>query len=194
MQVNPGDKILIQAGSGGIGTMAIPIAKSLGAFVATTTSAKNAELVRKLGADQVIDYHQTHFEDVLVDYDYVFDTLGGQALINSFRIVKPGGKIVSISGMPNGRFAKNYGLPGWKRLALSLATMNIARLERRTGVEYDFLFMKPSGRELTAITTLIEQGVVKPIIDRVVPFEDIQSAFDYSASGRAKGKILVAIG
>lgn len=193
MHVKRGDKILIQAGSGGIGTIAIPIAKSLGAFVATTTSAKNAELVRQLGADQVIDYHQTNFEDVLFNYDYVFDTLGGKSLINVFQIVKPGGKIVSISGIPNGRFARDYGLPGWKRIALSLVTMNITRLERQSGVEYDFLFMKPSGKELTTITALIEQGVIEPMIDRVVPFDEIQSAFDYSASGRAKGKIVIAI-
>lgn len=193
MHVKRGDKILIQAGSGGIGTIAIPIAKSLGAFVATTTSAKNAELVRQLGADQVIDYHQTNFEDVLFNYDYVFDTLGGKSLINAFQIVKPGGKIVSISGIPNGRFARDYGLPGWKRIALSLVTMNITRLERQSGVEYDFLFMKPSGKELTTITALIEQGVIEPMIDRVVPFDEIQSAFDYSASGRAKGKIVIAI-
>ncbi len=193
MHVKPGDKLLIQAGSGGIGTIAIQIAKSLGAFVATTTSRKNIEMVRKLGADQVIDYHQENFEDVLFNYDFVFDTLGGKALENVFKIIKPGGKVVSLSGIPNGRFAAEYGLPLWKRLAFSLATLNISKLERETKAQYVFLFMKPSGAELNLITKMIEDGAVMPMIDRVVPFSEIQSALDYSETGRAHGKIIVTM-
>lgn len=191
MHIKPGDKVLIQAGSGGIGTVAIQLAKSLGAFVATTTTAKNTALVRQLGANQVIDYHQTAFEDVLVDYDAVFDTLGGQQLANAFQVVKPGGKVVSISGLPNRAFAQQAGLPMWKQLAFSLATAKIGRLQRQFQVGYEFLFMKPSGIQLSKITKMVERGTLHPVIDRVVPFPDIQSAFDYSATGRAVGKIVI---
>lgn len=111
MQIKPNNKVLIQAGSGGIGTFAIQLAKLKGAFVATTTSAKNSDFVRQLGADQVIDYHQENFAEVLRDYDDVFDTLGGEAVAEAFKIVKPGGRIVSLSGMPDDRFAKAYGCP-----------------------------------------------------------------------------------
>ncbi|EHO49881.1 GroES-like protein [Lentilactobacillus kisonensis F0435] len=114
MQIKPNNKVLIQAGSGGIGTFAIQLAKLKGAFIATTTSAKNSDFVRQLGADQVIDYHQENFAEVLRDYDDVFDTLGGEAVAEAFKIVKPGGRIVSLSGMPDDRFAKAYGLPRWK--------------------------------------------------------------------------------
>lgn len=193
MHVKPGDKVLIQAGSGGIGTVAIQIAKSFGAFVATTTSEKNIEMVRKLGADQVIDYHRENFEDVLFNYDFVFDTLGGKALQNAFKIIKPGGKIVTLSGIPNGKFAAEYGLPLWKRFAFSLATLNIKKWERESRAQYVFLFMKPSGSELKVITTLIENGNLTPVIDRIVPFNEIQSALDYSESGRVHGKIVVTM-
>lgn len=191
MHVKPGDKVLIQAGSGGIGTVAIQLAKSLGAFVATTTSAKNTGLVRQLGADQVIDYHQTAFEDVLFDYDGVFDTLGGSQLANAFQVVKPRGKVVSISGLPNRAFAQQAGLPMWKQLAFSLATAKMRRLQRQFQVGYEFLFMKPSGTQLSKITKMVEHGTLQPVIDRVVPFFDIQSAVDYSAAGRSVGKIVI---
>lgn len=193
MNIKSGDKVLIQAGSGGIGTVAIQIAKSLGAFVATTTSEKNIELVRKLGADQVIDYHQENFEDVLFNYDFVFDTLGGKGLRDAFKIVKPGGKVVSLSGIPNGKFASDYGLPLWKQVSFNLATLNIRKLERKSKAQYVFLFMKPCGIELKIISNLIEAGDLTPIIDRIVPFEEIQSALDYSESGRAHGKIVVTM-
>lgn len=194
MQVQPGQKVLIQAGSGGIGTIAIQIAKELGAYVTTTTSAKNFELVKSLGADKVIDYRTENFQDILSDYDFVFDTQGGKILENAFKIIKPGGKVVSISGVPNARFADEYKQPLWKKLAFSLATRNLTKLEKETKADYYFLFMKPSGEQLEILGNLLEEGKIKPVIDRVIPFEQINEAFEYSKSGRAKGKIILKIG
>ncbi|GHP14396.1 NADPH:quinone reductase [Lentilactobacillus fungorum] len=193
MRIRPGDKVLIQAGSGGIGTVAIQLAKLKGAFVTTTTSAKNSDWVRQLGADQIIDYHQENFAEVLRDYDAVFDTLGGQALADAFRIVKPGGQVVSLSGMPDERFARAYGLPRWKQWLFRLAARKFHRLENQTGARYHFLFMTPSGRELTELTSLIEQGKLHPVIDRQFSLTDIQAAFEYSRSHRAKGKIVIEV-
>lgn len=194
MQLRPGQKVLIQGGSGGIGTIAIQLAKSLGAQVATTTSLKNAALVNSLGADQIIDYHTENFATALSDYDAVFDTRGGTTLEQAFQIVKPGGHIVSISGLPNGRFAKVAGLPLWKQGLFKLAAHRLTRLERQTHVTYHFLFMHPSGSELAILTKLIEQNKCRPIIDRVFDFKELHQALAYSKTGHAHGKIIVKIG
>lgn len=191
MQIKPGQKVMIQGGSGGIGTIAIQIAKYLGAYVATITSADNFDLVKSLGADYLIDYRTTDFSTVLSDYDYVFDTRGGKTLEDAFKIVKPGGKVVSIAGLPNQRFGKEYGVPLWKQLAFGLATHKLTKLEKQTGASYTFLFMKPSGAQLDILGQLIETETIKPIIDRVVPFTEIEKALTYSKSGRAKGKIIL---
>lgn len=191
MQIQPGQKVLIQGGSGGIGTIAIQIAKYLGAYVATTTSADNFELVRSLGADYPIDYRTTNFAEVLSDYDYVFDTRGGKTLEDAFKIIKPDGKVVSIAGLPNKRFGKEYGVPLWKQLAFGLATRNLTKLEKQTGASYTFLFMKPSGAQLDILSQLIETNIIKPVIDRIVPFSEIDEALTYSKSGRATGKIIL---
>lgn len=193
MQLKADDKILIQAGAGGIGTIAIQLAKLSGAYVATTTSAKNADFVKSLGADKIIDYRTENFEEVLTDYDYVYDTMGGETLEKAFRIIKPNGKVVSLSGIPNKRFAKEYGLPLWKQIILGIATRNISKLEKKTNASYHFLFMKPSGAQLEILTNLIEQGKIQPIIDQVVSLNNIQTAVNHSLSGRAKGKIIIRV-
>ncbi|KRN94161.1 oxidoreductase [Pediococcus stilesii] len=193
MNIQPGQKVMIQGGSGGIGTIAIQIAKYLGAYVATTTSEDNFKLVRSLGTDQLIDFRTQDFSEVLSGYDYVFDTRGGKTLEDAFKIVKPGGKIVSIAGLPNARFGKEYGVPFWKQLAFGLATRKISRLEKATNADYTFLFMKPSGAELDTLRKLIEGDIIKPIIDRVIPFSEIKEALNYSRSGRATGKIILKI-
>ncbi|GAF40601.1 bifunctional protein: zinc-containing alcohol dehydrogenase [Agrilactobacillus composti DSM 18527 = JCM 14202] len=193
MHVQKGDKLLVQAGSGGIGTFTLQLAKTLGVYTATTTSAKNVDLVRELGANEVIDYHQTDFTQVLQNYDYVFDTLGGDNLAKAFQILKPGGQVVSLSGLPDPEFAKDYGLNIFKRLGLYVLTTKLRRLAKQAKVRYRFLFMQPSGRQLAAITQLIEAGKIKPVIDRVVPFENSQEALDYAKSGRARGKIILKI-
>ncbi|SYX82132.1 NADP-dependent oxidoreductase [Paenibacillus alvei] len=193
MQLQKGQKILIQAGAGGVGTFAIQLAKSMGATVATTASEKGANLIKSLGADEMINYKTENFEDVLKDVDAVLDTLGGKTLEKSFGILKSGGKIVSVSGMPNARFAKEYGSGFWKTLLFSAASKKLTALEKKHHVQYSFLFMKPSGDQLRIIANLIESGKINPIIDSVFPFEDAQKAMEYSESGRAKGKIIVKI-
>lgn len=193
IHLQKGQKILIHAGSGGVGTFAIQLAKIMGATVATTASEAGANLVNSLGADEIINYKKEKFEDILKNYDAVFDTIGGTTLEKSFDIIKSGGNIVSVSGMPNARFGKEFGSGFFKTLLFSLASKKLTALEKKHSAQYSFLFMKPSGDQLRIIANYIESGKIKPIIDRVFPFEDAQKAMEYSESGRAKGKIIVKI-
>ncbi|MDT3496755.1 NADP-dependent oxidoreductase [Bacillus toyonensis] len=193
MQLQKGQKILIHAGSGGVGTFAIQLAKIMGATVTTTASEAGANLVTSLGADEIINYKTEKFEDILKNYDAVFDTIGGATLEKSFNIIKSGGNIVSVSGMPNARFGKEFGSGFFKTLLFSLASKKLTALEKKHNAQYSFLFMKPSGDQLRTIANYIEAGQIKPVIDRVFPFEDAQKAMEYSESGRAKGKIIVKI-
>lgn len=193
LHLQKGQKILIHAGSGGVGTFAIQLAKRMGAFVATTASDKGYELVKSLGADLIINYKKENFEEMLTGYDAVFDTLGGDVLEKSFRILKPGGQIVSVSGMPNARFGKEANL-GWMKTAmLSIVSRKITALERKTQTKYHFLFMKASGAQLKILTEMIEAGQIKPVIDKVYQLKDTAQAFDYLESGRAKGKVIVKV-
>ncbi|MGG0207042.1 NADP-dependent oxidoreductase [Bacillus mycoides] len=193
MQLQKGQKILIHAGSGGVGTFAIQLAKIMGATVATTASEAGENLVKSLGADEIINYKKEKFEDILKNYDAVFDTLGGTTLEKSFDIIKSERNIVSVSGMPNARFGKEFGSVFFKTLLFSLASKKLTALEKKHNAQYSFLFMKPSGDQLRIIAKYIESGQIKPIIDRIFPFEDTQKAMEYSESGRAKGKIIVKI-
>ncbi|WP_410990688.1 NADP-dependent oxidoreductase [Bacillus cereus] len=193
MQLQKGQKILIHAGSGGVGTFAIQLAKIMGAIVTTTASEAGANLVTSLGADEIINYKTEKFEDILKNYDAVFDTIGGTTLEKSFNIIKRGGNIVSVSGMPNARFGKEFGSGFFKTLLFSLASKKLTALEKKHNAQYSFLFMKPSGDQLRTIANYIEAGEIKPVIDRVFPFEDAQKAMEYSEAGRAKGKIIVKI-
>ncbi|ALL24919.1 NADP-dependent oxidoreductase [Bacillus tropicus] len=193
MQLQKGQKILIHAGSGGVGTFAIQLAKIIGATVTTTASEAGANLVKSLGADEIINYKTEKFEDILKDYDAVFDTIGGTTLEKSFNIIKSGGNIVSVSGMPNARFGKEFGSGFFKTLLFSLASKKLTALEKKHNARYSFLFMKPSGDQLRTIANYIEAGKIKPVIDHVFPFEDAQKAMEYSEAGRAKGKIIVKI-
>ncbi|PFW59413.1 NADPH:quinone reductase [Bacillus cereus] len=191
MQLQKGQKILIHAGSGGVGTFAIQLAKIMGATVTTTASKAGANLVKSLGADEIINYKTEKFEEILKNYDAVFDTIGGATLEKSFNIIKSGGNIVSVSGMPNARFGKEFGSGFFKTLLFSLASKKLTALEKKHNAQYSFLFMKPSGDQLRTIANYIEAGKIKPVIDCVFPFEDAQKAMEYSESGRAKGKIIV---
>lgn len=193
LHLQKGQKILIHAGSGGVGTFAIQLAKRMGAFVATTASDKGYELVKSLGADLIINYKKENFEEMLTGYDAVFDTLGGDVLEKSFRILKPGGQIVSVSGMPNARFGKEANL-GWMKTAmLSIVSRKITALERKTQTKYHLLFMKASGAQWKILTEMIEAGQIKPVIDKVYQLKDTAQAFDYLESGRAKGKVIVKV-
>ncbi|MBP1993123.1 NADP-dependent oxidoreductase [Paenibacillus eucommiae] len=193
LKLQKGQKILIHAGSGGVGTFAIQLAKLMGAYVATTASDQGYELVKSLGADQIINYKKENFEELLKGYDAVYDTLGGAALEKSFQVLKPNGKIVSISGLPNSRFGKEAKL-GWLKTAiLSIVSRKITKLEKKSRTSYHFLFMKPSGAQLKVIKKFIEEGHIIPVIDKVLNFKDTGQAFDYLESGRAKGKVVIKI-
>lgn len=193
LQLKKGQKILVQAGAGGVGTFAIQLAKLMGATVATTASEAGANLVKSLGADEIINYKTEKFEEILKNYDAVFDTLGGEILEKSFGIIKDGGKLVSVSGLPNARFGKEYGSGFFKTLLFSAASHKLTGLEKKHNVQYTFLFMKPSGEQLRIIANFIEAGKIKPIIDKVFSFKDAQKAMEYAESGRAKGKIILKI-
>jgi len=193
LQLKKGQRILIQAGAGGVGTFAIQLAKLMGATVATTASEAGANLVKSLGADEIINYKTEKFEEILKNYDAVFDTLGGEILEKSFEVIKSGGKIVSVSGLPNARFGKEYGSGFFKTLLFSAASHNLTALEKKHNVQYSFLFMKPSGEQLRIIANFIESGKIKPVIDRVFPFHEAQKAMEYAEAGRAKGKIILKI-
>lgn len=191
--MKPGNRVFIQAGSGGVGTFAIQLAKHVGAHVITSTSSRNTDFVRSLGADEIVDYKNQKFEEVLENIDIVFDTLGGDALYKSFQIVRPGGWIVSISGDPDQRLAKDMNLNFLKSLVLRLVGRKANSLARKAGVNYRFIFMKPSGGQLAQITRLIEDGCIKPVIDKEFSFDQSQEALDYLESGHARGKVVIKI-
>ena len=188
-----GQRVFIQAGSGGVGTFAIQLAKHLGAIVATTTSTANVALVKSLGADVVIDYKTQDFEAVLHDYDVVLNSQDGKTLEKSLRVLKRGGKLISISGPPDPEFGREIGAPGFVRLVMRLLSAGIRRKAASRGVDFSFLFMKADGRQLREITRLVEAGVIRPVIDRVFAFESINEAMAYVESGRAKGKVVVKV-
>ena len=192
-KVKPGQKVFIQAGSGGVGTFAIQLAKYLGATVATTTSAKNAELVKSLGADVVIDYKTQDFGKVLSGYDLVLNSQDSKTLDKSLGVLKPGGQLISISGPPDPAFAKEHGLNLFLKQVMRLLSSGIRRRSKRRGISYSFLFMAANGGQLGKITSLIEAGDIRPVMDRVFPFEKTNAALDYVETGRAKGKVVVAV-
>lgn len=190
-KLKKGQKVLIHAGSGGVGTIAIQLAKHLGAFVATTTSTSNISLVKALGADVVIDYKQQDFAAVLRDYDVVLSSLGSDVLHKSLQVLKPGGHLISVSGPPTPAFAAARGLAWPLRQVLRLLSYGIRRKAKRKNIEYSFVYMRADGAQLQAITALVEAGAIRPVVDQVFAFEDILQALAYSDSGRAKGKIVV---
>ncbi|TAK90494.1 MAG: NADP-dependent oxidoreductase [Burkholderiaceae bacterium] len=188
-----GQKVLIHAGSGGVGSLAIQLAKHVEAQVATTTSTANVDLVKSLGADVVIDYKTQKFEDVLQDYDAVFETLGGANQEKSFRVLKPGGVLVSIVGIPTAAWARQHGLPFFMPWLFDFMNRNNNRLARKHQVRFDALMMTPNGKQLEQIAILAEEGKLKPVIDRVFPLEQTQQALLHSQSGRSRGKIVIQI-
>lgn len=186
-----GQKVFIQAGSGGVGTVAIQLAKYLGATVATTTSSTNADLVRRVGADIVIDYKKEDFETILKDYDVVLNSQDAKTLEKSLKVLRPGGKLISISGPPDPAFADEIGLNWMLKMVMSLLSYSIRKKAKKLGVSYSFLFMKAEGEQLGMITNLVNAGIIRPVIDKVFRFEEISKALAYVESGRAKGKVVV---
>jgi NADPH:quinone reductase-like Zn-dependent oxidoreductase len=192
-RLEKGQKVFIQAGSGGVGTFAIQLARHLGATIATTTSSINTDLVKGLGADLVIDYRKDDFEKVLQNCDVVLHSQDAAALEKSLRVLKPGGTLISISGPPDPAFAKGIGAPWFVRLVVRLLSAGVRKKATRRDLKYSFLFMQANGHQLREITRLIEAGAIRPVIDRVFPFESTNEALAYVEAGRAKGKVVVKI-
>ncbi|HCE94913.1 MAG: NADPH:quinone oxidoreductase [Burkholderiales bacterium GWA2_64_37] len=193
-QIKKGQKVFIQAGSGGVGTFAIQLAKHLGATVATTTSTANAALVKALGADVAVDYKTQDFEDVLRDYDVVLNSQDGKTLEKSLRVLKGGGgKLISISGPPDPDFASAIKASWLVKLVVRLLSAGVRRRALARRVSYSFLFMRANGSQLREITRLVEAGVIRPVVDRVFSFESTNDALAYVESGRAKGKVVIKV-
>ncbi|MCU6434301.1 NADP-dependent oxidoreductase [Undibacterium sp. Jales W-56] len=188
-----GQKVFIQAGSGGVGTFAIQLAKHLGATVATTTSTANIALVKSLGADIVIDYKKEDFETILSGYDVVLNSQDAKTLEKSLNVLKPGGKLISISGPPDPEFAYEIKAPWLVKQVIRLLSFGTRRKAKRLNVRYSFLFMKASGSQLRQITALIESGAIRPVVDKVFPFASTNDALAYVESGRAKGKVVIKL-
>ena len=192
-KLKKGQRVFIQAGSGGVGTIAIQLAKHLGATIATTTSANNFELVKSLGADVVIDYKTQDFETILKDYDLILNSQDDKTLEKSLRILKPGGKVISISGPPDTAFAKEIGLSWFMKTAIFFLSNKIRKQAKKLDVDYSFLFMQANGKQLSEMGKLIETGIIRPVVDKVFLFEQMDEAMSYVSSGRAKGKVIVKV-
>jgi NADPH:quinone reductase-like Zn-dependent oxidoreductase len=191
MQLRPGQKVFIPAGSGGIGTFAIQLAKHLGAQVGTTTSTGNVDLVRSLGADEVVDYKKREFEDELRGYDGVLGTIRGDGLEKSLQVLRPNSSIVSLIGPPDAAFAQKRGMNFVLKLVFTLLSSKIIRLAKKHEARYSFLFMRPDGQQLGKIAELLETSRIRPIVDKVFPFNQAKEGLAYLEQGRAKGKVVV---
>ena len=192
--IQKGQKVFIQAGSGGVGTIAIQLAKHLGAFVATTTSTTNIDLVKSLGADLVIDYKIQDFETILKDYDVVLHSnRDSKILEKSLRILKPNGQLISLTGPPTPEFAEKLGLPWHLKFLMKLLSFGAKKKAKKLNVNFTFLFMRADGEALSQITSLVDKGIIRPVIDKVFPFEATNEALAYVETGRAKGKVVVKV-
>ncbi|MEO7495985.1 MAG: NADP-dependent oxidoreductase [Massilia sp.] len=192
-RLKPGQKVFVPAGAGGIGTFAIQLAKYLGARVGTTTSTGNVELVRGLGADEVIDYKRQEFEEVLSGYDAVLGTTRGDGLEKAVRIVKPGSHVVSLVGPPDAAFARRRGMNFVMKFLFGLLSRKIIGLARKRDASYSFLFVRPDGGQLAKIGELLEASHIRPVIDKVFPFMRALEGLAYLEAGRAKGKVVVQL-
>ncbi|MDB4956520.1 MAG: zinc-containing alcohol dehydrogenase [Myxococcales bacterium] len=188
--LTPGQRVLIHAGAGGVGSLAIQIAKVLGLHVTTTTSTKNIDLVKQLGADAIVDY--TKHEPLPDGLDAVFDTLGAASELASLGAVKRGGIVVGVGGLPDGAFAKAR-LPGFARPVIWLATGKRRRAANRAGARFAYLFMRPDGEQLAELASWIDDGRLKPLVHRSYPLAESRQAFAELERGRARGKIIVTI-
>lgn len=192
-KLKAGEKVLIHAGSGGIGSLAIQLARQQGAYVATTTSTKNVELVKRLGADVVIDYRKQDYLSELAEYDVVYDALGGDYTKDAFKILRPGGRVVSIVGDLDSQTAREMGLNSILRGLLYLKAMAVIKAAKQKSAIYRFVLMKPNGQQLKQLAELLNSEAIRPLVDRTFNLDDTKAAFHYLATGRAKGKVVVTV-
>ena len=193
-RLQPGQTVLVHGGAGGVGSAVIQLAKHLGATVATTASASSAETVRQLGADIIIDYRSEDFVQRLAEtpVDIVVDTQGGEITSRSFQVLRPGGIVVGIAGTPDPSLADQAGAGPLVKIALSALSLKVRRQARKLGVRYRFLFIEPDGEALRTIAGLVDDGVIQPVVDRILPFEQTLAALDQLLAGGTRGKVLVA--
>jgi NADPH:quinone reductase-like Zn-dependent oxidoreductase len=191
--VRPGQKVLVHSGSGGLGSTVIQLAKHLGATVATTASGRNAELVRSLGADVVVDYTQEDFAEALSGYDVVVDSRGGENLERSLTVLKPGGQAIGVAGPPDPGFAKQLGAPRFMGVVMGLLSRRVRKQARKLSVGYSFLFMKADGGQLRELASLYDGGHLRPLIDTTFPFDQTLEALAYVEQGRANGKVVITL-
>jgi len=192
-QVKPGQRVLVHAGAGGLGSTVVQLAKHLGAHVATTAHTKDLDKVRRLGADEVVDYTTTDFADVLSGYDVVLDSLGGANLERSLTVLKPGGLAISVVGPPDAGFAKQLGQP-ILRPVMAVLSAKVRRRARKLGVRYSFFFMRASGAQLRELAALYDAGHLRPVLDeRSFPFDQTPDALAYVEQGKASGKVVITL-
>ena len=191
--VQAGQKVLVHAGSGGLGSTVIQLAKHLGATVATTARGENAQLVRSLGADVVVDYTKENFAEVLSGYDVVLDSRGGENLERSLTVLKPGGQAIGVSGPPDPGFAKQLGAPRFIGVVMGLLSRKVRKQARKLGVSYSFLFMQANGTQLRELASLYDAGRLRPLIDKTFPFEQTLEALAYVEQGRGNGKVVITL-
>ncbi|SIS69783.1 NADPH:quinone reductase [Zobellia uliginosa] len=172
-KINKGDKVLIQAGSGGVGHFAIQIAKSFGAYVITTASAKNKDFVLSIGADEAIDYRTQNFEDVLSDIDFVLDTQGGKVFTNSVKVVKENGHVFTTTG------------PDFPKEAQDIAKANKVNLSS--------MLVKSDSDDMNTLKGMLESGAIKPNIYKTFAFEAMADAHREVEKGRTVGKVIVSV-
>ena len=193
LQVKSGETLFISGGSGGFGAMAVPLAKARGIKVITNGSLENKERVLALGAEQFLDYKTEDYAQLLHDVDGVIDTIGGKDTEKQFSILKQGGKLVSLKGIPNGRFAKKMGLPLWKQWVFGFAGRSFDNMAKKRNQEYHFIFVQSSGEQLSEIAKVLEENQIKPSIDSIYSFEDIAKALVKVDKGSSRGKTIVEI-
>lgn len=191
--VQPGQRVLIHGGAGGLGSIAIQIAKHLGATVATTASASNHDFVRGLGADHVIDHRTEDFAELLTGYDLVLDIVGGENLKKSLTVLKPGGLAIGLVGPPDLAFARQLGLNPVLQVLMAALSADIRRRAKKRGVRYEFLFMHASGKQLRSITALVDSGALRPVVGKVYSFATAPDALRESAKGGIRGKAVISI-
>src|SRR6059036_1928511 len=191
-QVKPGQKILVHAGAGGLGSTVVQLAKHLGAYVVTTAHGNDEEKLRGLGANAVIDYTKADFAELLYGYDVVLDSLGGDNLAKSLTVLRPGGLAISVVGPPDAAFAEQVGRPLLKPV-MALMSRKVRARARKLGVRYSFFFMRADGAQLKTLAALYDAGTLRPVLDRTFPFDETLAAMAYVEQGRAKGKIVVTM-
>ena len=192
-KLRAGQRVLIHAGSGGVGSVAIQLAHHFGATVLTTVGQRNLELAKRLGADLAIDYRSTRFEEVAQDCDLVLDVAGGDTLVRCFQCVKPGGVVVSIGGTPSAAFARSWGLNPLLVFAIRLMARKVTAAARRSGARYEYLFMHADGEQLAEITRLVESGAIRPLVEQTFPLDQVREALASCEAGRTTGKVVIQV-